>query len=77
MNGIAEKPALPTGTEPGAGASSPVVLLAAPGSAEAPPLTLSERKLTFDFFAVASIWTSSERTSSSAGTALPSRAIVV
>src|SRR5215212_861919 len=79
VKGIAEKPALPTGTAPGAGASAPVspVVVLLP-SVEAPPVpTLSDRKLTFDRFAVASSWTSSERTSSSAGTALPSRAIVV
>ena len=81
LNGIAEKPAEPTGTEPGAGASVSAVVAAAaaPGSVGAAAWldTLIERKSTLASDAASSICTSSERTSSSAGTALPRRTTVV
>ena len=73
-NGIVEKPAVPTVDAPGGGVGP--VAGAAPGPAAGAPcaLMLIVRKSTSGLSATAFSWTISERTSSSAGTALPSRA---
>src|SRR4051812_12542946 len=76
VNGIVEKPAVPTVEAPGGGFVAVVGPAAGPVVGAPAALMLIVRKSTPARLAAALTWTSSERTSSSAGTALPSRATI-
>src|SRR3954454_17951892 len=75
-NGIVEKPEVPIVEAPGGGVASDAGAADGPVLGAPEALMLIVRKSTPARFAAALTWTSSERTSSSAGTALPSRATI-